>query len=61
MSARKLGHTAMPRGKRVLVILRDGTRFEDRFLDRTGRDVTFADRGRVRKADLAKMSILRRG
>jgi hypothetical protein len=48
----KTPHTAINRGKRVRVELKDGTVFVDRFLDRTrGKVCVFEQRGRVRVGD----------
>lgn len=37
----RLGHTGCHPGKRVMVILRDGTRFVDKFVERTKTQVVF--------------------
>ena len=49
-------HTATFRGKRVLVILRDGTRIIDRFLDRTDRKVLLKDYGWIPKSKLRALA-----
>lgn len=50
-------HTATYRGKTVHVILRDGTTFVDKFLERTpGKWVIFQRRGRVRAGAIRSMS-----
>ncbi len=43
----RLGHMAVHPGKRVLVILRNGERIEDRFVTRTDRDVVLELAGRI--------------
>ena len=40
-------HTSTYKGKRVFVILRDGQRFVDKFLDKKAGYIVFAGRGRV--------------
>jgi len=45
-----LGHTAARRGKRVLVILRDGTRLVDRFEERNDRQVRLREHGWIAKS-----------
>lgn len=54
-----LGHTAAHRGKRVLVILRDGTRLVDRFEERNDRQVRLRKHGWIDKEDLRSLSIYR--
>ena len=55
----KLPHTAAPYRKRVYVKLRDGTRFVDRFLDRTDRQVQFEQHGWIDKRNIASFAIYR--
>lgn len=50
-------HTSAPRGKRVWVVLKDGTKFIDRFMECTKKYILFADRGRVFKGDVRAFSI----
>jgi len=53
-------HTACYRGKRVLVKLRDGTTFIDKFFDRTKSHVFF-DEHKVKKSDIKSFSIIKGG
>lgn len=56
----RIGHTSAYKGKRVLVILRDGRRFVDRFVECTGgKLVVFEDAGRIPVGKLRVMSIYR--
>lgn len=59
MSLKRLPHTACGRGKRVKIILRDGTELVDRFLDRTDRWVLLKERGRVDKRDIRAFFIFK--
>lgn len=43
----KQGHTHTHRGKRVIVILFDGTRFEDRFLEKTPTYMFLKNKGKI--------------
>lgn len=49
-------HTSCRRGKRVYVVLKDGTKFVDKFLDHHGPHVEFAER-RVRAGDIRVFSM----
>jgi hypothetical protein len=54
-------HSACARGKRVLIVLRDGTRLEDKFLER-GRGWILLERaGRVSLETVRAFTILRGG
>jgi len=57
MGKGRLGHTAVHKGRRVLVVLRSGELFIDRFIERTGRDIRLEGRGKVAKKDLRVMSL----
>lgn len=57
----KAPHTATNRGKRVRVVLKDGTRIDDRFLDRSDRWIVLRHRGRVMKRDVKAFIILKGG
>jgi hypothetical protein len=37
-------HTHAPRGKRIRVVLKDGSVFVDKFIERRAHDVVFAER-----------------
>lgn len=54
----KQAHTAVPRGKRVRVVLKDGTEFVDKFIDRRPHDVVFETRSE-KIADIQSMTIYR--
>lgn len=60
MGYKRPGHTAVHPGKRVLVVLRNGERFEDRFMGRTDRWVEFQGRGRVQKSEIRFLAKLNR-
>lgn len=55
----KKPHTATNRGKRVRVVLRDGTRLDDRFRDRTDRWVLLERAGRVLCRDIKAFIVLK--
>lgn len=50
-------HKSVCKGKRVLVILRDGTRFTDRFVEGSDRMITLAKRGKLPVTKLRALSI----
>jgi hypothetical protein len=50
-------HSSTYKGKRVYVILRDGTEFVDKFIDKKGRFVYFETHGRVRTSELRVFTI----
>lgn len=52
-------HTSTYKGKRVFIRLKDGTKFDDVFLDRTSRCVVLKERGRVEVELLKTMTIFR--
>lgn len=52
-------HTSAPRGKRVFVVMKDGKRFTDKFIENTGNWVIFEDH-RVRKGDIRVFAINRK-
>lgn len=54
-------HSATCRGKRVRIVLRDGTKIDDRFVTRTDRWVVLERSGRVWKSDLKAFIILKAG
>ena len=56
---RRAPHTRVPKGKKVLVLLRDGTRLVDRFHAYTSTTIVLSEHGAVAKADLRSMSIVR--
>ena len=49
-------HTGSHKGKRVRVVLRDGTVIYDRFIERTDKYVFLKGAGRIPKADFRAMS-----
>lgn len=51
-------HTSAPRGKRIRVVLKDGTTFVDRFLEGTGKFVVFFER-KVVRGDIKEFTICR--
>lgn len=53
-------HSSVRKGKRVVVLLRDGTRILDRFVERTDRWIVLEKHGRIAKEDLRSL-ILDRG
>jgi hypothetical protein len=52
----KTPHTSCPRGKRVAVVMKDGTEFESKFMESTGRFVVFDDR-KVLPGDIVSFTI----
>lgn len=55
----KMPHTGSYRGKRVRVVLRDGTILYDRFIERTDKYVFLEKAGRIPKAKFRAMSDVR--
>ena len=56
---RRAPHTRVHKGKKVLVLLRDGTRLVDKFQAYTSTTIVLSAHGAVAKADLRSMSIVR--
>ena len=56
---RRTPHTRVHKGKKVLVLLRDGTRLVDRFHAYTSTTIVLAEHGAVAKAALRSMRIVR--
>jgi hypothetical protein len=55
-------HTATFKGKKVRVILRDGTEVDGRFLDRTINGVVILSTGhRIRKKNILRLLVLKGG
>ena len=54
-------HSACARGKRVLVILRDGKRLEGRFLERHGGFIWLEETGKIALEEVRTFSILKGG
>jgi hypothetical protein len=52
-------HMGVHRGKRVLVRMRDGTKFIDWFEDRTDRHLVLRNSGKVPKVQVKSMSYYR--
>jgi len=50
-------HTSTNKGKRVLVILRDGTKFVDKFMDKKGGFIYFEEHDRVRIDEVRAFTI----
>lgn len=59
MKRSRTGHTAVYRGKRVLVWFKDGRCVEDRFLDRTAKYIVLAHLGKVRGTEVSNLSIVK--
>lgn len=55
---RKQAHTVVARGKRVRVVLKDGTEFVDKFIERRPHDLIFEGR-KVAAADVQSLTIYR--
>lgn len=55
----RLGHTAVHKGKRVLVILRDDTRIEDYFLERKPPYIWLKNYGRLHIGDIRSFKIFK--
>ena len=56
---RRAPHTRVHKGKKVLVVLRDGTRLVDKFHAYTSTTIILDEHGAVAKAALRSMSIVR--
>lgn len=52
-------HTYFRRGQSVYVILRDGTRFRDKFEEKQSKRVILRERGSIRKNKLRSITIAR--
>jgi hypothetical protein len=52
-------HTHFPKGAHVFIILRDGRKFEDVFVDRIQKHVVLRHSGKVRLAAIRSMSYRR--
>lgn len=52
-------HTNCRRGKRVILTLKNGTRYVDKFIERTGKGVKLERLGVVRGRDIRAMTIYR--
>lgn len=52
-------HTAVKKGKRVKVVLKNGETFVDKFIDRKSRYVTFENRT-VLKGDIKSFAIFKK-
>lgn len=52
-------HTGTNRGKKVRVVLRDGTKIDDKFVDRTNKWVVLEKTGRVMKSDIRSFFVLK--
>jgi hypothetical protein len=52
-------HTSVNRGKRVIVTLKNGERFIDRFRERVGKGIVLEKHGLIRGRDLRAMTIYR--
>ncbi len=50
------GHTAVRRGKRVLVVMKDGNHFVAKFKDRKSRHIEFLDHDPVEKSEVRGIS-----
>ncbi len=56
---RRAPHTRVHKGKKVLVLLLDGTRLVDKFQAYTSTTIVLYEHGAVAKVDLRSMSIVR--
>lgn len=61
MSRYRMPHTATRKGKRVIVRMRDGEVFIDRFKDRTDKYVELYERGRVLRSAIKAFGIYKEG
>lgn len=52
-------HTSTKKGKRVVITLKDGARFIDKFVEKVSRGVVLQDRGFIPARDLRAMTIFR--
>lgn len=55
----KTPHTAVYKGKRVKVILRDGEEFIDKFVDRKSRFVIFENHSKVLRGSIKSFAIIK--
>ena len=54
-----LKHSAVSRGKRVLIVLHDGTRIVDKFLDKGNGWILLTEHGKIKLEDVRCMTIWR--
>ena len=54
-----LKHSTVSRGKRILVILHDGTRMVDKFLDRGNGWILLHEHGKIKLEDIRCVTIWR--
>lgn len=52
-------HTSTNKGKRVVVTLKSGTRFIDKFIERVGKGIVLQEHGFIAGRDLRAMTIYR--
>lgn len=52
-------HTTFASGKKILVVMRDGSRFVDKFVERTGKGMLFEQRGLIQVKDVRVCTIYR--
>lgn len=54
---KRIGHTAVWRGKRVRCFMRDGSSFIAKFKDKNKTDIMFIDHGTVKKNEMRTLTI----
>jgi hypothetical protein len=52
-------HTSARKGKRVIITMKDGTRFMDKFLERVGKGILLEKHGLILGRNLRAMTIYR--
>lgn len=55
----RIPHTSTNPGKRVRIVLKDGTRIDDRFVTRTDRWIVLKNTGRIMKRDIQSFIVLK--
>jgi hypothetical protein len=52
-------HTSFPKGKKILIIMKDGTQLTDRYIARHSKHVEFAKIGRIKVTDIRSLTYIR--
>ena len=57
----KTPHTKFAKGRKLHIILKDGTQRIDRYIDRHSKHVEFQESGRIRIADIRSLTYVKHG
>lgn len=59
MGRRLTGHLSVQKGKRVIVVFKDGSRAEDKFIEKKGKYVHLKELGKVANGTISTLMIAR--